>query len=110
MIGWRDRSRLHRFPAHARIHVARINTKFWRHDDMKARVIFANEFRGLIRPIISRELDRPGLEVQPDAGFNEFFAGPIVMRIKGELKEFDIVLDEAGVFEFAQLPGVSEPG
>ena len=32
------------------------------------------------------------------------------MRIEGQLEQFDVVLDQAGVFEFAQLPGVSEPG
>src|SRR6267143_2078299 len=46
-------------------------------------IVFANEFGRLVGTIVTGQLHRPGLEVEPEAGFDEFLPRPVVMRIEG---------------------------
>ena len=59
---------------------------------MKTGIVLANEFGGMIRPIIAGQLHRPGLQVQPYACFDEFFPRPIVVGIECQLQQFDVGL------------------
>lgn len=77
---------------------------------MKTGVVLADVAGGLIGTIIPRQLHRTGLEIQPDARLDEFPARPVIVRIESELEQLDIGLHKPGVLEFAQLPGVPEPG
>src|SRR6266850_2861361 len=72
----------HRLPPHTRIQVAWVNTNLRANGYVKARIVFANEFGRLVGTIVTGQLHGPALQVEPDAGFDEFLACPVVVRIE----------------------------
>ena len=77
---------------------------------METGIVFANVPGGVVGAIVAGQLHRAGLEIQPHARFDEFLARPVVLRIEGELQQLSVGLNQPGILEFAQLPGVAQPG
>ncbi len=109
IIGFHCRASFIGFPPHAGIQIARVNAKLRADDNVKAGIVLANEFGRVVRPIVAGQLHRTGLQIQPHARFYEFLARPVVVRIERQLQQFGVGLYQAGVLEFAQLPGMAEP-
>ena len=68
---------------------------------MEARIIFANELGGVVGAIVSGQLHRAGLEVEPHSGLDEFLARPIVVCVECQLHQLDVGLNQAGVLQLA---------
>ncbi len=97
----------HAFPADARIDAARIDAQFRHLGHLKEAVLALDVLDCLVRAEILRQADAAIAERHPHAGVDVFLAGDVVVRVEGELDEFGARFNQAGVLEFAELPGVA---
>ena len=78
--------------------------------DLEEAVVALDELRGLVGTKRLSQANSSVVQTHPDARIDELATSLVIVGIEGELDQFHIGLNQSGVFQFPELPGVPQPG